>query len=135
MYDVPWHHGSHHLIVQICISFLYITPFLFACMFIQQMYDYSHIYLVPTNWYPKMTDLKRNIYMQYQNPLPATTLVVWEVLRFTHVQMNLHLLNITNWWCCAREDRTIQIMTCIPRHFCLCKQVWQVKLSWNPPKS
>ena len=41
--------------------------------------------------------------MQAHEPLPMTTLVVWEVLRYTHVQMKLRLLNITNWGCCVRE--------------------------------
>ena len=35
--------------------------------------------------------------MKSQNLLSETNLVVWEVLRCTHVQMNLRLINITNW--------------------------------------
>ena len=71
--------------------------------------------------------------MQAQNPISATTIVLWGVLRCTHVQMNIRLLNITNFWCCVREYWINQIMHCIPRHFCLCKQVCKVKLSYNPP--
>ena len=71
--------------------------------------------------------------MQSQNPLPATTLVVWGVLRYTHEQMTLHLLNITNWWCFVREYWINQIMPCITRYCCIFKQICQVKLSWNPP--
>ena len=70
--------------------------------------------------------------MQAKNPLSATNIVLWEILRYNHVQMNLRLLNINNRWCCVREDQINQIMPCITRHCCICKQVCQVKLSWNP---
>ena len=73
--------------------------------------------------------------MKSPNPLSATILGAWEVLRWTHVQMNPRLLNITNWKCCVREYRINQIMPCIPRHFCLCKKLWQVKFYWNPPNT
>ena len=71
--------------------------------------------------------------MKSQNPLSATTLVVWGLLRCTHVKMNLQILNITNWKCCVREYRINRIMPCIPRHCCLCKKFCQVKPSWNQP--
>ena len=58
---------------------------------------------------------------------------MWEVLRCTNVQMNPRLLNTTNWWWCVIEYWINQIMSCIPRNFCLCKKFRQVKLSWNPP--
>ena len=81
----------------------------------------------------KYNRFESSIYMQSLNPLSVTTLVMWEVLRRTYVKMKLRLISITNWWCFVREDWINQIMPCISRHCCLCKQFCQVKLSWNLP--
>ena len=43
MPDVPWHHGSQHPIIWICISFPYVPPFFFYRPFVHHLYDYSHI--------------------------------------------------------------------------------------------
>ena len=124
--DLSWHQGSWHLIIWIHISFQCTHLFLFVCPFVHHLCDYSlidnHTWLI---WI-------KYIYMQAQNPLSTTTFVVWEVLRCTHVQMNLLLLNITNCWWCVREYWINQIMSCITRYCCLCKQACQVKLFCGP---
>ena len=74
-------------------------------------------------------------YILSQHPLYITNIVVSEVLRCTCVQINLRLLNSSNWWCCVTEYLLNQIMPCITRHRCLCKQVCQFKFPWYPPNT
>ena len=47
MSNVPWHHGSQHSIIYICIYLPYVSLFFFARPFLHHLYDYSHIYLMP----------------------------------------------------------------------------------------